>query len=197
MYDAVNGKDVVAKIESLLEREMVAYKEERDAKLNSFINDHESELFDYVNNTEITITDSLLAKPFDQEYDDIHGTVEKLLSIKPIRIKDIVSGTPIFGREVPENRFPIQIFIEIEIGLLVKSFGGGLLDYVSRLVHARAVVAPAKVEEESPITLDEPQRYEWKETKTTIKRSLRIYATIDAAQFEKGILEDFRIEGIV
>jgi hypothetical protein len=54
------------------------------------------------------------------------------------------------------------------------------------------------VDSTSPVPLD--KTIDWKppqEITTTIRRSVTVFATLDAEKEKKGILDDFRIEKII
>ena len=128
---------------------------------------------------------------FTKEEDRIYGTIERILSIRPTRITKVIGGAPTYGEETPKDRYPIQIFVEIEIDIVVRQYGFGLL------IQPRAVVQPDMINKDSPVPLEKGTKYEPQEITKTIKRSITVRATIDAEKEKQGVFEDFRIEKII
>jgi hypothetical protein len=80
------------------------------------------------------------------------------------------------------------------LDIIVREYGFGL----GVFGKTRALVVPDILDSASPVSL-KTTAYDWKgrETTRTIKRNLTVLATLDAEKKKRGILEDFRIEGIV
>jgi len=165
--------------------------------LEKYILNLESTILEYVNKTPIKITDWMLEGPFTKEEDKIYGTIERILSVRSTKITKVVGGAPTYGEETPQERYPIQIFVEIEIDIIVRQYGFGLLGYLERLNQARAVVQPDMIDRDSPVTLEKGTNYLPQEITKTIKRSITVRATIDAGQKKKDVFDDFRIENII
>ncbi|GAG02269.1 unnamed protein product, partial [marine sediment metagenome] len=103
-----------------------------------------------------------------------------------------------YGEETPQDRYPIQIFVEIEIDIVVRQYGGGLLTGVlGLLTQPLAVVQPDMIDRDSPVTLKRDTNYQLQEITKTIKRSITVRANIDAGQKKKDVFDDFRIENII
>lgn len=183
--------EIVEKLKSLLKNEVATFIEEKNSHLEKNVLTHESEILEYINKSNIEITDWMLEGPFAKEEDKIYGTIESILSVRPIKISKVVGGVPNYGKEMPKERYPIQIFVEIEIDIIVRYYGFGLLR------HVRAVVQPDMIDKDSPVHLDEGTRYEPLRTTKTAKRSITVFATIDAEKEKKNIFDDFKIEKII
>lgn len=188
--DFLSESEIVTKLKSLLKDEIATFREERESRLKDYILKYENMILDQVRKTPLEITDWLLNSPFMKDEDKIHGSIEKILSIKPNRIVEVVGGSPIYGVEIPSDRYPVQIFVELELDIVISDYGFG------SLLTTRAVVQPDVMDGSSPIKLNRTFNLEPREFTQTIKRSIPVYATIDAGKEEKDIFDDFRIEKI-
>ena len=192
--DFVSGTEIVAKLKSLLSDESSAYLEAKKSKLTAFVQAHEPEILDYIRKTPVEITDWTINPPSAELYDRIIGTVESILSVRPVEITNVIGGAPTYGEETAKNRYPIRISVEIELEIVVTEpgFGLGLLG-----PQARAVVQPDLLDSTSPVTL-EKKTYNWKprEIVKTVTRALTVVATIDAQKEKDDIFDDLRIEKV-
>lgn len=195
VVDFIDEKSIVEKVKSLLKEEIAAFIEKEKAKLREYVMAYESAVLDLVKRTPLKITDWMLNAPFAGEGEDrIEGTIESILSIKPTRIIDVIGGAPTYGEEPSQERYPVRISVELELDIIVREYGFGL----GVFGKTRALVVPDILDSASPVSL-KTTAYDWKgrETTRTIKRNLTVLATLDAEKKKRGILEDFRIEGIV
>lgn len=192
--DFVSETEIVAKLKSLLSDESSAYLEAKKSKLTAFVQAHEPEILDYIRKTPVEITDWTINPPSAELYDRIIGTVESILSVRPVEITNVIGGAPTYGEETAKNRYPIRISVEIELEIVVTEpgFGLGLLG-----PQARAVVQPDLLDSTSPVTL-EKKTYNWKprEIVKTVTRALTVVATIDAQKEKDDIFDDLRIEKV-
>ena len=184
----IGESEIVEKLKSLLNDEVATYIEERNSRLEKYILTHKAKILEYVNKSPIKITDWMLEGPFTKEENRIYGTIERILSIRPTRITKVIGGAPTYGEETPKDRYPIQIFVEIEIDIVVRQYGFGLL------IQPRAVVQPDMINKDSPVPLEKGTKYEPQEITKTIKRSITVHASIDAIKEKEGIFDDFKIE---
>ncbi len=190
--------EIVEKLKSLLKDEVATYNEEKDRLLEEYILSHAVHIREYINTTPIEITKLMLEGHLTKDEDKIYGTIERILSVKPTQITKVVGGAPTYGEETPQDRYPIQIFVEIEIDIIVSQYGSGTLtEIVGLLQQPLAVVQPDMIDRDSPVTLKRGTRYQLQEITKTIKRSITVRATIDAGQKEKDVFDDFRIENII
>lgn len=191
--DFVNETEIVSKLKSLLDDEVSAFIETRKENLRLFIIEHEPEIIEYVNKSQLEVTDWKLNPPFGKEHDPLFGTIEGILSVKPIRISDVIGGAPIYGVEISEDRYPVKISVEIELETVVSAFDLG----IGLLPKAKAVVQPDMLDNKSLVALEE-RDVEWKsqEKIKTIKRDFTVIATINAEKEKQGIYDDLRIEKI-
>lgn len=183
--------EIVAKLKSLMNKEVATYIEENNSRLKKYVLSHESDILEHVNKSPIKITDWMLEGPLLKEEDRIYGTIERILSIRPTKITKVIGGAPTYGEETPQDRYAIQIFVEIEIDIVVSQYGFGFL------LQPRAVVQPDILDKNSPVPLERGIKYEPQEITKTIKRSLTIHASIDAEKEKQNNLDDFRIEKII
>ena len=183
--------DIVAKLKSLLKVEIATYIEEEESRLKEYILQYESDIIDFVRRTPLRITDWMLNSPLAQMKDEISGTIERILSITPIGIAGVLAASRPYGEEVPEDRYPVQIHVEIEIDVVVRQYGFG------HLMQTRAVVQPDMIDGDSPVTLERTASVQPQENTKTIKRTITVYATLDSEKEKQKILDGFRIERIV
>jgi len=186
----IGESEIVAKLKSLLKDEVATFIEEKDSRLEKYILTHEAKILEYVSKSPIKITDWMLEGPFTKEEDRIYGTIERILSIRPTKITKVIGGAPTYGEETPQERYAIQIFVEIAIDIVVSQYGFGLL------MQPRAVVQPDMIDKNSPVPLEKGTKYEPQEFTKTIKRSITVHASLDAEKENQGILDDFKIEKI-
>ena len=190
----VGELEIVGKIKSLLNDELAAYLEDKKSRLRDYVLAYEPKILDFVGKTPFKITDWMLFVPsFGEPTDQINGTIEAILSVRPVRIIDVIGGAPIYGEKTAQNRYPIQIFVEIELDIVVNEYDFGLGGFG----QARAILQPNLVDSTSPVTLDRTFAWKPRETNKTIKRSLTVLATLDAEKEKDDVFDDFRIEKIV
>jgi len=182
--------EIVEKLKSLLKDEVATYIEQKKSRLKEYILTKESMILDLIKKTPLKITDWMLNSPFTKEEDRIYGTIEKILSVRPTKITEVVGGAPTYGEETPQDRYPVQIFVEIELDIIVSEYGFG------HLMQTRAVVQPEMVDKSSPVNLERRTNLEAQEITKTIKRSITVHATLDAEKVQKDDFYDFRIEKI-
>lgn len=193
--DFVSESEILAKLKSLLSDELSAYIEVKKSKLTAYVQAHEPEILDFIRKTPVEITDWTINPPSAEMYDRIVGTVESILSVRPVRIIDVIGGAPTYGEETAKDRYPVRISVEIELEIVVTEpgFGFGLLGGP----QARAIVQPDILDSTSPVTL-EKKTFDWKprEIVKTIRRALTVFATIDAQKEKTDIFDDLRIEKV-
>jgi len=176
--DFLNETEVVNKLKSLLKDEVFAYTEEQATKLTNFVRQYEERILEHVRKTPININDWFLNPLHLDEQSKIRGTINKVLSVKPTKLLQVVGGTPVFGVKIPEERYPLQIYVELELEIAVSDYTTGALQ---RMWQPRAVIQPnaidgvAPVELSSTFNLAAPQ-----EVIQSIKRTTTLNATIDA-----------------
>lgn len=193
--DFVSETEIVPKLKSLLDDEISSFIDTRNENLRAFIVEHEPEIIDFVKKSQLEITDWKLNPPFGKEHDPLFGTIESIISVKPIGISDVIGGAPIYGEEIPEDRYPVKISVEIELELVVSVFGFGF--GFGLLPNAKAIVKPDLLDNKSPVAL-EKREAEWtpQEKNKTIRRNFTVFATINAEKEKKGIYDDLRIEKV-
>jgi hypothetical protein len=135
----------------------------------------------------------MLNPPLAEPQDRILGNIESILSVRPVRITDVIGGTPTYGEQTTENRYPVRVSVEIELDIVVSEYGFGL----GVFGQTRAIVQPNMLDITSPVALE--KTYDWKprQVNRTIKRSLTVFATLDAKKEKQDALDDFRVEKIV
>jgi len=191
--DFVGEMEIVTKLKSLLSDELSAYLEHKKSRLRKYVQTREPEILDFIRKTQLEITDWTINPPWAELHDRVFGTVESILSVTPVKITDVIGGAPTYGEQSPKDRYPVRISVEIEMKIVVQepSFGLGLIGS-----QARAVVQPDSLGA-SPVTL-EKRSYDWKsrEVVKTIRRSLTVFATLDAQKEKGDVFDDLRIEKV-
>ncbi|MBU3980957.1 MAG: hypothetical protein KJ550_13400 [Proteobacteria bacterium] len=194
--DFVSDLEIVAKLKSLLKDELSAYIEAKKARLTEYILVHEPEILDFIRKAPVEITDWTINPPSTELYDRIVGTVESILSVRPVRITDVIGGAPTYGEKTAKNRYPVRISVEIELEIVVTEPGFGLgLGLLEP--QARAIVQPDMLDSKSPVSL-EKKTFNWKpqEIVKTIRRVLTVFATLDAQKKKDDVFDDLRIEKV-
>lgn len=185
--------EITEKLKSLLKEEVATYTDEKASKLTAYVLLQEKLVLSHARKTKIHLTEWFLNSPFMSDQDKIHGSIEKIVSMKPTRILQVVGGSPPYGVKVPADRYPVQIYVELEIDIVVSEYSSGFLQQMSQ---TRAIVQPDMLENAPPVKLDKTFNFTPQEVTKTIKRTIMIYATIDAEKETKGIYDDFKIEQI-
>jgi hypothetical protein len=184
----ISESDIVGKLKSFLKDEVAAYIEHKKSRLKEYVLTYELTILDFVRKTPLRITDWMLNGPFTKEEDRIYGTIESIHSVRPTKITDVIGNAPTYGEETPPDRYPVQIFVEIELDILVRQYG------LEPLMQTRAVVQPNMMNKDAPVTLEKGAKYQPQEIVRTITRSITVHATIDAEKEKNQVLDDFRIE---
>lgn len=185
--------EVVNKLKSLLTDEVAAYTEEQATKLTNYVCQYENQVLDHARETPIHLSDWFLNPPGLDEQNKIRGSINKVLSVKPTRILQVVGGSPAYGIKVPDDRYPLQIYVEFEIDIMVSDYTTGAFQ---QMMQTRAIVQPNMLEDASPIELNSTFNLTQQERAQSIKRTVTFYATIDAKKEKEGIYDDFKIEKI-
>jgi hypothetical protein len=190
----VGESEVVGKIKSLLSDEVAAYLDDKKSRLRDYVLAHEPKILDFVGKTPFKITDWMLLIPsFGEPTDSINGTIEAILSVRPVRIIDVIGGAPTYGEKTAQDRYPIRISVEIELDIVVNEYDFAF----GAFGQARAVLQPNMVDSTSPVILEKTFNWKPREINKTIKRSLTVFATLDAEKEKHDVFDDFRIEKIV
>jgi hypothetical protein len=192
--DFVGNSEIVARLKSLLSDEVSAYIEAKRERLKAYILDREPEIIDFVRKSQLEITDWKLNPPFGEQRDLIYGSIESILSVRPIRITDVIGGAPTYGEEIPEDRYPVRISVEIELEIVVREPGFALNVLGPQ---TRVIVQPDTLDSKSPVSL-EKIAYDWKsrEIVKTVTRSFTVFATLDAEKEKNGVFDNLTIEKV-
>ena len=192
VVDFVSESDIVEKLKSLLKDEVATYIETKKSRLRDYILKYEPTILDFLKKTPMEITDWMLNPPLAEPEDRIYGTIEGILSVRPVRVTDVIGDAPTYGEKPAINRYPVRISVEIELNIVVREYGGfGLLG------QTRAIVQPNMLDSTSPVPLE--KTFDWKprEITRTIRRSVTVLATLDSEKEKMDNLDDFRIEKIL
>lgn len=185
----ISELDIVSKLTTLLDDEVAAYIEQKRARLEEYIETQLTLIFDFIKKSPLKITAFLLNNPFLPEADPVVGNVEKILSVRPVKIDRVIGGTPPYGENLVEDRYPVQIFVDIEIDLLVSRFD---LFSPSRTL---AVVQPEFLEKQAAAV--ERKVAGPYEITQSVERSLTVYATLSSEKEKQDVFDDLKLEKIV
>jgi len=188
--DFISESDIVEKLTSLLKDEVAAYIENEKSRLKDYVLTYETTILDFVRKTPLEIKEWMLNGPFTKEEDRILGTIESILSVRPTKITSVIGGAPTYGEETARDRYPVMIFVEIEMDVVVSQSGLGFL------TQTRAIVQPDMIDRKSPVALERTFNWNPHEVTMTIKRSVTVLATLDGEKVKSDIFDDFRIERI-
>lgn len=110
-----------------------------------------------------------------------------------MEITNVIGGTPPYGEQMAQGRYPVSISIGIELDIVVSEYDSGL----GVFGQTRAIVQPNMLDNASPATLEKTYNWIPRRINKTIKRRVTVLATLDAEKEKLGVLEDFKIEKIV
>ena len=168
----VEENDLVQKLRSKLDNEVSNIIQQREEKLLSFINEHEKTIFDFIRNSDIEITEWWLA-PYLREK-DFSGTIKEILDIKPNKIEKVIEGISGFRENTPEDKNPIDIWVEVEIQIIVEE-----LNVEDILGKKYGVIKPDSIKEGDTVIVEQSMYNRWITKKKEIFRGVMVEATID------------------
>jgi hypothetical protein len=196
VVEFVDEKGIVEKLKSLLKDEVATYIEQEKNRLREYVSTNEAAVLEFVRKTPLEITDWMLNSPLrafiSGEEDRIDGTIESILSVRPTKITDVIGDAPKYAEELGQDRYAVLIYVELELDIVVRQYGFGFASFE----QTRAIIQPDMIETSSPVRL---AATDWRpqEMTKTIRRSVRVLASLEAQKEKKGILDDFRIHKIV
>jgi len=198
IVDFVNEENIVERLTSLLDDEVAALIEREKVQLREYVMTYEAEILEFVRTSPLELTDWMIDSPFNRvmrgEF-SFGETVESVLAIRPTKITDIIGGAPTYGGETPKGRYPVRISVELELDVVVSTYGRSPL---SDFGKPMAIVQPDTLDGSSPVPFKKAG-FDWKRTESirTIRRPLTVLATLDAEKERGGILDDFKIERMI
>ena len=187
----VGETDIVDNLKSLLEDEKASYLEERNSRLREYIISNQDLIIEFVKKANINITNSWLDGQLNKEEEHIYGSIERILAIRPSSITKVIGGVPKYGEKTPSDRYPVLIFVEIEVDIIVRQ------STLGSLFQPIAIVQPEQIDENTPLTIERRMNLKLEDVKRTIKRSVTVYATIDGDKEEQDKFEDLNIEKVI
>ncbi|MBE3126300.1 MAG: DUF4935 domain-containing protein, partial [Acidobacteria bacterium] len=183
----VKESDIVKTLKSLLDEEIEAYISAKQEKLKSYVASFEEKILEYARSAPIRITDwMLLGGLGSKEEDRVSGSIERVLSIRPIKISDVFGGVPLYGDKVAGDRYPVRVSIEIELNIIVHQYSSGM----ESLFQTRAIIQPNNVNESAPVHIERQLDFRSQEIPMIIRRELSILATIDAESEKRDLFND-------
>jgi len=182
--------DIGEKLKSLIDNEAALYIEERDKQLTNFILSNENMIMEFVKTTPLKITDWWLEGALAGD-DRLNGTIQRILSATPTRITDVIGGAQFYGKKVNSSRYPIKIFVEIELEVEVKRS-----DMFGAMFEPRAIAQPQIIDKESPLPLEPTRNWQYNDVILKIQRSVTVEASLNEDKAKEGRFEDLRLESI-
>lgn len=193
----VDKEDIVETVKSLLDDEVATAIEREKAKLAEYVIAREAEVLAFVRATPLRITGWMLDSPYRASTEDrVEGTIESVLSVKPTGIADVIGGAPTYGGSPSPDRYPLRIFVDIELDVVVREHGFDYGALCAASAETRAVVQPDALDGKSPVPLKTTAELMARQATRTIRRNVTVLATLDAEKEKAGVLDGFRIEGI-
>ena len=192
LAEFVAESEIVRKLKALLDDEVATLIEEEKLALERYVSGYRDKILEFVRITPLEVTDWLLNPPYGaREEDRIAGTIESIVDVRPTRIVGVFGGSPIYGEQPSEDRYPIGVNVELELDVVVRDYGFGL----AHVMRTRATVQPEMLDGSSPVPLKSSHDSGPRVYTATLQRNITVRASIDARKKEQGQLDDFRIEG--
>jgi hypothetical protein len=182
--------EIVEKLKALLDNEVASFIKERENRLFQFVKKYEQEILAFISKSPLRFTDWWLQPIFSKE-DKIQGLIQSVLSAKPIQITKVVGGAPLSREKVPSDRYPVDIWVEMELEVVVLES-----DFLSSLLQPRGIAEPERIGEASPLTLKCPTFSPPREKRITINRNVYVEATVNAKGAERGEYDNLKVERI-
>jgi hypothetical protein len=162
--ESASPDDVLAKFMEGVDATAQAIAEEESKKALEFLNQHKDKVFERVRREEVTGWSLMYGQSILEQ-----ATILAVNNVRPIAIQDARPGFALFSNAVPEGRYPITYYVDIELDLTVKrpslswAFGGPRIKLETREI------------EEGPSMFD-ASRYVTEDI--TVKHSLSQYVTV-------------------
>jgi hypothetical protein len=182
--------EIVGRLEGLLSDELTSLRDERKKLLFEFVKKHEDEILDFVRKSPMRFTDWWL-QPFFGGKDKIQGSIKSILSVQPTQVTEAIGGTPASLKKVQPDRYPIDIWVDIELEVVVLES-----DSLASFLKPRGVAEPESIDEKSPLTLRSWPIWDTTERRTTITRSIHVEATVLAEGVKHCKYEDLKLENV-
>lgn len=178
-------ENIIKELNDKLSAEEKSNIKERKENLLKFIKSKEAKIIEYVRTTELKINDLFLDGIGENK---LNGTVRKILSVIPTKISDVLIVQRFFESETEEGRFPIMIFVNVYIELIIDEY-----NILSSMVEPLAFVQPQSITENSPIQIEKKYSLTPQERFVKVDRSVTIEATLDKDKADQGIFEDLQL----
>jgi len=182
--------EIGEKLKSLIDNEVASYIEERGKQLTNFILTHENTIMEFVKTTPLKITDWWLEGALTGE-DRIDGTIQRILSAKPTRITDVIGGAQFYGKKPTASRYPVKIFVEIELEIEVKRS-----NVFGAMLEPRAIAQPQIIDKNSPLPLEPTRNWQYHDVVLKIQRSVTVEASLNEDKAKEGQFEDLNLESV-
>jgi hypothetical protein len=181
-------EDVLTILDSSLDKEAAALQQHREELLFNFVKTYEALIIDFIKKEPIKFTDSWLDGYGDNK---VEGSVTSVLSVIPLRITKVVGGVSLSQEDVTPDRYPINIWVEAELDVLVDKF-----DFFSNRNEPLAIEIPEKIDANAPLKINKRFNFDTHVVKDRIKRNIYVEATISKDKTESGDYKDFRLEKV-
>ena len=188
----VRENEVVDKLKALLKDEAARFWKERQDSLDKLVRSHEKEIVDFVSKSRLKFSDWWLMSPLSEKEERLEGFIHRILSAKPTGISRVVGGAPHFREELSPDRYPVDIWVEMELEIVFSPYTAGWTQFL----QPRAIAQPEMIDAESPLTLESRISAQPVEKHQTIKRAVTVQATVDAAGAKRGEYRELKLERV-
>ncbi|MBN1515991.1 DUF4935 domain-containing protein [Candidatus Sumerlaeota bacterium] len=178
-------------MKNLLGKDMVIRYQLRENNLLNLVRFHEQQVLDFVKSSLIQSRDAWLQSPFTFE-DEVQGSVQSIVSAKPVAISKVVGGCAAFPQKIPWGRYPVAIWVSLEIDLAIVDFplhhNTAMPYYPGRKQNGAA---------QQPSALDTMLSWQPTERQETVYRDVYVEATVRTRNPYKSEENDLRCERIL
>lgn len=182
--DFVTLKDAPKRIESFLDIAGRTLLETALDRALDFAMQHRDSIFKAVMESEYDLWNLRFALGGEDPF--VNRTIHRIRGATPKEIASAYAGFPSSDREVPADRVPFNVFVDVEFEVETSYWRGG-----GRLFGPRFRI-DTPVDVAALNKQQEPMYEEWEVIRVT--RSVPVHGSIDRAAFESGHFEDFRLE---
>ena len=206
----VRASESPDRLKALLDDETALFLKERENRLFEFVKRHEEEILAFVSKSPLEFTEWWLEPPSVEEdliqvlwKSSFQSSVKSILSAKPIRVIKAVGGAPLPRKKVPHDRYPLEIWVQIELEVIIYE---PWPEESSSSYRPPGIPKPKEFETDyRPRTFDEMQDSlieqlvslelsKGRKKKAVIKGNVYVEATVSSKGAEHGEYEDLKLD---